>query len=262
MLKQHPKMIYSVIALLLASLLTSWSQPLSPNDPVWQSQQYPPHASAPNCSGYFVAADGSDSSNGLTPMAAFKTIGYALSNSTPGSVIQLVSTDTFGPYPYGLTFQHANTLSSYGAGMATIVWTNGIGLTVSNLANISIKNVNLIGTNAINGIAFYDYVAGISNLNVVNCHITSCGTNSIPPSGNVQGGHVILVDAGTAGSDWNITIRDGMVSDSFAAGILIWSDHNNFPLCQTNVVINQRVTKSIFGKLIIGVSVGRGSTSE
>lgn len=226
---------------------------MSPNDTVWTMQQYPTIGTtngtsiATNYSGYFVANSGSDANSGLSPTEALKTIGYALSNSTPGSVIQLVSGDTFGPYPYALTFQHSNTITTYGAGPAIIAWTNGNGLTISNLSNIAINNITLIGTNANNGIAFYDYVAGISNLNVLNCNISGCGQNPVLLPSGIESGFGILLNAGINGSDWNTTISNCVVHDCYTDGFISWADNNSFPYCHTNVYVLSCTFSNIFG---------------
>lgn len=188
---------------------------------------------------YYISSSGNDTNDGLSPGAAWLTLGHASSqNYGPDDEILLEGGATFTGQlnldnsSLSSTAGQPLVISSYGSGRATISNTESPAIYIYNAAGVEIRNINFDGGgtsstvyNSFDDSAIYFY-RDINNDGWAE-HVL---VDSIEVSGFVWG---VQFGADNFGYD-GITVTNSVVHDSRDGGVLCWS--NGFdPTVHTNV---------------------------
>lgn len=140
----------------------------------------------------YVSPTGSDSNNGLSSSAPWKTISKVNSSSfDPGDVILFQGGQTFSGSilsPSSGTASLPIVFGSYGGGRATISSGNSNGFTSTNQPGIVVRDLIFTGTASTNkGIYFNNTLSGnvhLQNIQIINCSVSGYGQSGIHVDGN------------------------------------------------------------------------------
>jgi len=194
---------------------------------------------------YYVAPNGSDRNDGITPDTPWKTLNYAVSRLLPGDTLEIMA----GTY-YELVNDFVNsgtkdsiiTIRNYDNDRVII---NGNGQwTVINFASKDYYHFEgLELTNAV--------WAGFNGTNYHHCRINNCKIHDIGPSSGTAVG--IYVSAGGSTleySSYNI-IENNIIHDCYGEGIYVGDDAHSAPPdgtpCNYNIIRNNTIYKCVDG---------------
>lgn len=184
---------------------------------------------------YFVAANGSDGANGTSTSTPFLTIAHATSVATTSDMIELRAGDTFAEnviIPAGGAAGAPFTLTSYGAGQATIAPTSLDGISVTNLSWVTIANLTITGTDqapksAVSVNQDNMRYAGVflATTTSTSTHYTNCTISNCTISHFVCGinGYCTVAIGSGGGCFDNLTISNCHIYQEQQNGIMLWS---------------------------------------
>lgn len=184
--------------------------------------------SAAQATDYYVSPSGNDSAAGTSPSAAWRTFAPVNSRAfMPGDRILLEGGQTFTG---GLTFDASDrgtaarpiTVTTYGAGRATLRSGAANGLSAVNTAGFSISNLVFVGpgasTSTQSGVSFYADLAGDARLAYVHIdHVDASGYRNGIAIGSWSGA-TGFTDVQVSRCDLHANQRNGMISYGQARG--------------------------------------------
>lgn len=204
---------------------------------------------------YYVDTSGSDSNSGFLG-SPFATVEKGLSVLAAGKTLKISSGQTFNPASTNALKFPDNTFGSNGLPVtvtttgnesATIIFTNGNGLSVNKCNYAVVDNLRIVGdTNwitdgSITALHYGIYAPSASGYNVNHVTISRCEVLQCE-----VGIHFQITSSGGRFSD--ITISSNVVHDCLQDGIAMWDLSNpETATSMTNVVIAGNVISNIYG---------------
>jgi hypothetical protein len=170
---------------------------------------------------YYVSPAGSDNASGASPSSAWQTIARVNAASLqPGDTVLFQGGSTFGGLLYlgpgeGGTASAPIAFGSFGSGKATLSGGTGGAMFAYDVAGISVRNLNFVGSgassNTTDGIGFYNDLAG-------NVKLQSITIDGVDVSG--FGDYGILIGAWNGASGYqDVSVTNSNLHDNGRGGL-------------------------------------------
>lgn len=200
---------------------------------------------------YYVALNGNDNADGLTPETAWQSVAHVNLNSfLPGDRILFRGGDSFTGTLYleeddGNDPENILEVSSFGDGRATIFGENSFGVVINDTEGIKIHNIELTGSgmelNAQSGIYLANLLENdfkLANIELRDLEISGFGVNGI----------TVQSTFGNSGFR-NVLIDNVKIHDCLDNGIVVIGDHdqNKFGYAHENIAVRNSEVYDIPG---------------